>query len=287
MSDINFESELDAILEEYAPDAEQSAAEVPDLDIPELDSLDEEIPQEEIQEAEEAAPESEQEEPVKEKAPKKHIFKNFMKKPAPRKRAAAKEAPQPEVPAEEQPAAAQFHAAPARPQRRPRMSKEEMFKQTTLPLLILATAALLIVIFVIGSVTRAIQKHNIEKEASIAVSESVAEEQARLEAEMQSILAKAEEMADGYNFEGAVALIDTFSGNIGGYPQLQDARARYEYSKESLMPWQDPNTIINLSFQTLIADTDRAFSHEEYGSSLKKNFITVDEFQKIIGIHQT
>ena len=177
---------------------------------------------------------------------------------------------------------ARFHSSGARPERRPRQSKQDVFKESTLPVIILGIAAFLILVFIIGSITRAIQKKNIEEEASIAVSESIAEEQARLDAEMQSILEESERMAAGYDFDGAVALIDTFSGNIGGYPQLQDARARFEYSKEALVVWEDPNAIINLSFQTLIADTDRAYASKKYGSSLKKNFVTVTEFQKIL-----
>ena len=277
MSEINFDSELDAILAQETSDAEQTAAEIPELHIPEFEVAMDEAETEEIPEDIPA------EEPVKEKKEKKDLFKNLANLPLLKKKETPKRSPKREVSNVEQPAAAgKFQATPARPERRPRLSKEEMFKQNTLPLIILAVAALLIVIFIIGSITRAIQKHTVEKEASIAVSESVAEEQARLEAEMNSILEKAEEMAAGYDFEGAVALIDSFSGNIGGYPQLQDARARYEYSKESLVAWTDPNSIVNLSFQTLIADTDRAFAHEEYGSSLKKNFITTGEFQKIL-----
>lgn len=169
-----------------------------------------------------------------------------------------------------------------RNERRSRKSKQEIFKESTLPVIILGVSALLILIFIVGSVTRAIQKKNIEEEYSIAVSESIAEEQARLAAEVESLMAEADRMAAGYDFDGAVALIDTFSGNIGGYPELQDARARYQYSKDSLVLWEDPNSIINLSFQTLIADPARAFADKEYGNSLKKNFITVSEFQKIL-----
>ena len=169
-----------------------------------------------------------------------------------------------------------------RNERRRVKTKQEIFKESTLPVIILGVSALLILIFIVGSVTRAIQKKNIEEEASIAVSESIAAEQARLAAEVESILTGAERLAASYDFDAAVALIDTFSGNIGGYPELQDARARYEYSKDSLVLWEDPNAIINLSFQTLIADPARAYKDKEYGSSLKKNFVTVSEFQKIL-----
>ena len=148
---------------------------------------------------------------------------------------------------------------PERPRReRRRKTKMEIFKETTLPLIIVGVAALFILTFVIGSVVRGVQKRKFEEAASIAASEAAAEEEARLDAEVSAILAEAEAMAAGYDYDGAIALVDSFSGNIGGYPELQDARVRYEFNKGSMMPWEDPNTIINLSFQTLIADPNRA-----------------------------
>ena len=172
---------------------------------------------------------------------------------------------------------------PAVPTRRRRpKSKMEIFKETTLPLIILAVAAVLILVFIAGSITRAIQKRHIERDASIAVSESIAQEEARLSSEVASILEDAEALARGYDYQGAIDLVNSFSGNVGGYPELQDALARYEYGKQSLVLWEDPNSILNLSFQTLIADPERAFNHWEWGASLKKNYITVNEFRNIL-----
>ena len=171
--------------------------------------------------------------------------------------------------------------ARTRPQRE-RRTKQEVFKETSLPLIIMAIAAVLIVIFIIGSITRAIQKKHIERDASIAMSESIAAEESRLNAEMADILTKADLLAAGYDFDGAIALINSFSGNIGGYPQLQDAKARYEYSKQALIPWEDPSTILNLIFNPLIADTERAYASEEYAKSFKNNFLTTEEFRKVL-----
>lgn len=273
MEDINFDFKLDPVFEPETPEAEPAE---PEFSVAEV--IEESAPQAAEDEPEAPAAEEAEQEKPKRKFPER---KRPSRKPADREKPMRTHA-EAQKPQTETAAAGKFLTQPARPERRPRLSKQDIFKQTTLPVIIVGVAALLIVIFIIGSITRAVQKNHVEKEASIAVSESIAEEQARLEAEMNAILEKAEEMANGYDFEGAVALIDTFSGNIGGYPQLQDARARYEYSKESLVAWEDPNSIINLSFQTLIADTDRAYSNEEYGSSLKKNFVTVGEFQTIL-----
>lgn len=171
-------------------------------------------------------------------------------------------------------------AKPVR-KRRPK-TKQELFKENTLPLIILGIAGVLIFTFIIGSIVRGVQKRKIETEASIAASESMAAEEARLSAEMSAILANAEEYAAVYDYDNAMALIDSFSGNVGAYPQLQDARVRYEYEKGSLVPWEDPNEIVNLSFQTLVADPERAFAHESQADSLRQHYITVSEFQKIL-----
>lgn len=169
-----------------------------------------------------------------------------------------------------------------RAKRRPRLSKVDKFKQNTLPFIILATAAFLIVVFIIGSITRGFQRRAVEREFNKVASESIAAEESRLEAEMNSILKQTERMAAGYDFDGAIALIDTFSGNIGGFPKLLDAKANYETEKRNLVAWEDPNTIVNLSFQTLIADTQRAFSHYEYSYLMQDSYMTTTEFQKIL-----
>jgi len=168
-----------------------------------------------------------------------------------------------------------------RSRRRPK-SKAEIFKESTLPLIILAVAALLIVVFIIGSITRAVQKKHIDRDASIAVSESVSIEEARLNAEAEEILADAERLAAGYAFEEAIARINSFSGNIGGYPELQDAMSRYEYGKQSLVLWEDPTNIINLSFHMLVADPERAYNHPDWGSAMLRNYITTNEFRNIL-----
>ncbi|MBR2423380.1 MAG: hypothetical protein IKB09_13700 [Oscillospiraceae bacterium] len=172
----------------------------------------------------------------------------------------------------------------AQPRPRParRRSKQQVFKENTLPLIILVVSGLLIVTFIVGSIVRAVQKHNIEEAASIAASESVAAEEARLTAEMEAILKEAEKMVAGYDYDGAIALIDSFSGNIGAYPQLQDAKVLYDYTKSTMVAWADHNAIVNLSFQTLIADPARAYADPDYSSSLKQNFVTVSEFEKIL-----
>ena len=75
---------------------------------------------------------------------------------------------------------------PVNPRRRKR-TKLQIFKEAYLPLIIIALALILIIVFIAGSITRAVQKAKAEKAASIAASSSLAEEEARLKDQAASL----------------------------------------------------------------------------------------------------
>lgn len=170
---------------------------------------------------------------------------------------------------------------PVRRQRRKR-TKFEIFKEAYLPFVIVALAAILVITFVIGSVSRAVTKNKLEKEASIAASESVALEEAQLRIEVERLLASAKEAADALDYQRAIDLIDTFKGDISKYAELSQKRAEYVQKMSELVVYSDPNIVPHLSFQMLIADPARAFVNEDYGNSYNRNYVTTDEFEKIL-----
>ena len=172
-------------------------------------------------------------------------------------------------------------ARPVNPRRR-RRSKMEIFKEAYLPVIIAGVAVLLIVIFLIGSIVRAVQKNQYEKQESIEASVSEAAEQARLNAEAVHISAQAKALATGYDYAGALEILDSFSGDINEYPDLAAMRASYEDAQSQMVLWDDPSQVVCLSMQLLIADPQRAFQHETYQTSFRNNFITTQEFSKIL-----
>ena len=189
-------------------------------------------------------------------------------KPAPKK-----EAPQPKQPP-------QRTTDPSRP-RKP-VSPMRRFKNDVLPLIIMGTAACLIVIFVLGSVTRAISTRLADREAAISSSEA-AKTAAELEAEeVQYLLYEAEVLATGYDYDGAIATLESFSGDKNKYPDIDTKLSSYKQAKSLLVAHNDPGEVVNLSFQALIADPSRAFSDQKYGASYNKNFVTIDEFEAIL-----
>ena len=184
---------------------------------------------------------------------------------------AAMDAPVQEAPAQETPA--------QRPQRqRRKKTKEQIFKEVYLPPIIAGVAAVLILFMVIGSIVRAVNNgrtmSDLEKEQAAA--------QAQLDAEAETLMAQAADLAAGYDYAGAIALLDTFSGEMSAYPEMLSARSEYVQTQSQLIEWKDPSNIPNLSFHVLIADPARAFTDETYGKNYNRNFVTVEEFKQIL-----
>ncbi len=170
---------------------------------------------------------------------------------------------------------------PVNPRRKKR-SKMQIFKEAYLPVIIAGVALLLIIIFIIGSITRAVQQKKADRLESLAVSSSLAEEEARLTQQANDLIAQADELAAGYDYQGAIDLLNTFSGDFNSFPVIYDKIISYESAMNNLVAWNDPNKVPNLSFQLLIADPARAFNHSEYSTSFNRNFITTEEFAKIL-----
>ena len=167
---------------------------------------------------------------------------------------------------------------PVRPRRRKR-SKWEIFKEAYLPVVIAGVAAILILIFIIGSITRAVQKSKYNKYVATQESIQLEKEQEALQKQAEELIAKADKLAAGYDYEGAIKMLQSFDAEN---QTIAQRIAALEAEKGELTVWNDPAQIPNLSFQLLIADTGRAFSHSVYSGSFNRNFITTEEFAKML-----
>lgn len=167
---------------------------------------------------------------------------------------------------------------PPRPRRRKR-SKWEIFREAYLPVVIAGVAAVLILIFIVGSITRAVQKSKYNKYVATQESIQLEKEQEELQKQAEKLIEKADKLAAGYDYEGAISLLRSFDAEN---QTIADRIAAYEAEMGAMTAWNDPAQIPNLSFQLLIADTGRAFSHDVYSSSFNRNFITTEEFAKML-----
>ena len=168
-------------------------------------------------------------------------------------------------------------AAPAR--RRKKLSRERMIKEVYLPPVILGLTLILLITFFGTSISRSIKLKK-EEQAAIQASEEAAS--SALAREAEALVAQADVLAKGYNYDEAIALLDSFAGDKTQFQTMLDAYNNYTQAKAQLKPIDSPSSIPNLSFHCLIADPARAFSDKEYGNSYNQNYVTIDEFSKIL-----
>jgi len=93
-------------------------------------------------------------------------------------------------------------------------------------------------------------------------------------------LEEADALAMGYDYDGAIAVLDSYPGEQP--PEILASKAHYVTLKTKLVEWKDPSAIPDLSFNVLIADPARAFTDKDLGGQYNRNFVTVDEFEKIL-----
>jgi len=171
---------------------------------------------------------------------------------------------------------------PVNPRRRKR-SKFKTFKEAYLPVIIAAAAVVLIIVFIIGAVNDGPKKDK-PTETTVDIQASIAaqQEQERLARQAQVLIAEAEVLAQDYDYAAAIALLETFEGNIEKFPELKNKLSAYQTAQSELVAWDDPSKVVNLSFQMLLPDAQRGFNHSEYGRLINRNFVTTEEFSKIL-----
>lgn len=172
------------------------------------------------------------------------------------------------------------NSAPA--PRRKKRSQERIIKEDYLPVGIAGVALLLCLVFIIGSVVRNIDRNNEKIQNEILASEQAASEAIRLEEEAAYLLEQAAIKASGYDYQGAIELLDSFSGDMNKFTQILSDRGKYSQLLSTVVEITNYGQLPNLSFNVLIADPARAFKDEKYASAYNQNFVTVDEFSKIL-----
>ena len=169
----------------------------------------------------------------------------------------------------------------ARPPRK-RKSKFQIFKETYLPFVIVALALIFIVVCIIGAITRGVQKKRAAEQAELEASIAQQQEQAAIAAEEEMLLQQADVLAAGYDYDGALSVLNSFSGDMGMYPRISSRVTEYAQAKSQLVAWEDPSQVLTLSFQMLIADLQMGLNHATHAQSINRNFITTGEFSQIL-----
>lgn len=171
---------------------------------------------------------------------------------------------------------------PVRRERRKPVSPMRRFKNETLPLIIAGVTALLLLFFIGGSVGRLIGKIRTNNESALKASEAAVSEAERQDKEAQDLLAEAALLAAGYDYDTAIAKLEGFNGNKEKYPDMEIRLSEYKQQKSLLVAHNDPGAIPNLAFHVLVADPSRTWTNQDYGGQYNRNFVTTDEFEKIL-----
>ena len=171
---------------------------------------------------------------------------------------------------------------PNNPRRRRKKSKIQIFKEVYLPPIIACVCLILVLSFAIGSLSNAIDARRLANDQKDK-QQAAASEAANLEVqEYEALMDGAKILASSYDYQKAVALIDSFSGDITKYADMQALRAEYVTAQTQLVEHRDPSMIPNLSFHVLIEDLERALKDESLGGKYNRNFVSTAEFKQIL-----
>lgn len=170
---------------------------------------------------------------------------------------------------------------PDNPRRRRRKTKGQIFKEVYLPPILVCVSLILVLTFVIGSLSNVIDRRRIEKQNQQSQLDASLSQAEQLEAQSQEIVTEAERLAAGYDYDKAIEKLESV-GDLTQHPDIASKRAEYETAKSALVEYKDPTLIPNLSFHVLIEDMTRAKADTEFGGSYNKNFVTTGEFSKIL-----
>lgn len=109
--------------------------------------------------------------------------------------------------------------------------------------------------------------------------------------EMKDLIAQADQLAKGYDYDKAIELLKGYQGSSGGYrvyTSLVNAVDRLEKEKTLLKPFGGSyNSVFEIShlyFRPLIADPAMAFDGDSNSKTYNQYNITVNEFRKILQI---
>ncbi len=175
---------------------------------------------------------------------------------------------------------------PNNPRRRRRKSKAQIFKEVYLPPIVVCLTLVLVLTFAIGSLSNFIAEQRLKKqteESRLESSESAAEQ---AESAAKNAIDEATRLATSYDYAGAITALDNFLATVedtGAYPDVTGLRSQYVQDQSQLVVYKDPSLIPNLSFHVLINDMSRAKQNTELSGQYNRNFVTTDEFTRILG----
>lgn len=168
---------------------------------------------------------------------------------------------------------------PQPPRRVRKPNKVKHMTQAYLPALMIVVAVIGIILIIAGAVRGASKKDDLPEPPP---TETLSAEQQAQAEEGRLLMSRAAALAGQYDYDGAISLLNSFEGDKSLVDGMAEAVSDYESAKSSLIPWTDYSNIPHLSFQSLIADTARAFDGDSRESQYKSYNFTISQFREIL-----
>jgi len=111
------------------------------------------------------------------------------------------------------------------------------------------------------------------------------EEEKVIQQKIAVLIEKADQLALGYDYNGAIEMIQSFEGDYSKYEALNTKIAGYEASKKKLDPfgaYDSVNQISHIFFHSLVADTAKAFDDDKKSNGYNYYMTTVTEFKEMM-----
>ena len=165
------------------------------------------------------------------------------------------------------------------PRRVRKNNKAKHLTQAYLPALMVVVAVIGIILIIAGAIRGSSKKDDLP---SVPPTETLTAEQEAQAEEGRALMRRAADLAGQYDYDGAISLLNTFAGDKSLVDGMAEAVSDYEAAKASLIPWTDYNDIPHLSFQSLVADSARAFDGDSRESQYKSYNFTIAQFREIL-----
>jgi hypothetical protein len=136
--------------------------------------------------------------------------------------------------------------------RRRRKSKKQVFMEVYMPVILFGALVLLILGCVIAGFAAKNKDDHTEDQGSLATGKETVAVTEQDRAEAESLMAEAKHLADSYDFEAAIDVLDSFGKKIYDHGDMLQLRDGYKAIKKNLVTFTGRD-VVHLSVQVLIA----------------------------------
>lgn len=168
--------------------------------------------------------------------------------------------------------------------RRKRRSKFQRFLRRyfhTIALLVMCVVCISVVLVTVSTVSSVLsQRPTAPTEPHLQATETQPTEDTRQE-DAEKLILQADKLAAGYDYTGAIKLLQSFDG-FENFSILTDKINAYTEEDQKLVPYPDLDNVTHLFFHSLIVDTDRAFDGDYEQDGYNLYMVTIAEFRKIL-----